>query len=498
MQTNKTIAIIGAGPSGLLTAKECLANGLSPKIFEQASGIGGQWNPETGSMWPSMKTNLSRYTCTFSDFPWPEIPAEFPSQREVFGYLNNYCDHFSLRDLIHLNTTVIKAKQLENKWQVTYRENTEEKCEEFDFLVVASGVLSLEHYPNIPGKENFQGKISHSLRYRGPETIEGNHVAVIGGSFSGSEIAADLARGGKMVTSVLRDPMWMLPRYLTDPSLEKKEPIPMDLMVYKRGYRMKLAAAPADIVLQKKHEYFRAISGQEEICPELKVSDFTKPTRIAITDDYLKMIKEGKIAVKKGDTVSFDSTGINFADGSHEDVDNIIFATGYLSKFPYFEQETLEKLCYDPKEQFQPVLLYKCTFHPDIKNLSFVGIYRGTYFGPLELQARWTARIFSGKVELPSREVMMEGIQSERNLKEMEARPQFPHGDYIGLCDSIAEEIDVMPDLKRMEQEEPELYEKLMNYSFVPAHYRLRGFGEKKDVALKQINEVVALIKGEK
>ncbi len=66
MKTPK-IAIIGAGPAGLVSAKYALENGFETTIFEKESELGGLWNPSTGAMWESMHANLSNFTCIFSD-----------------------------------------------------------------------------------------------------------------------------------------------------------------------------------------------------------------------------------------------------------------------------------------------------------------------------------------------------------------------------------------------------------------------------------------------
>ena len=67
--TVPTVAIIGAGPSGLTAAKAAIECGLSPSIFEKSSNLGGLWKSETRYVWNELHTNLSRHTCIFSDFP---------------------------------------------------------------------------------------------------------------------------------------------------------------------------------------------------------------------------------------------------------------------------------------------------------------------------------------------------------------------------------------------------------------------------------------------
>ncbi len=63
-----TVAVIGAGPGGLVAARWLISQGFEPTLFEQQSELGGQW---TGSdltgVWPAMYTNTSRVLTAFSD-----------------------------------------------------------------------------------------------------------------------------------------------------------------------------------------------------------------------------------------------------------------------------------------------------------------------------------------------------------------------------------------------------------------------------------------------
>ena len=64
-----TVAVIGAGPGGLVTARWLLSQGFEPTIFEQGPELGGQWTgvPGRSGVWPAMHTNTSRVLTAFSD-----------------------------------------------------------------------------------------------------------------------------------------------------------------------------------------------------------------------------------------------------------------------------------------------------------------------------------------------------------------------------------------------------------------------------------------------
>lgn len=80
------VAIIGSGPAGLVSAKYALEYGLVPTIFDRKNIPGGLWSAGT-AIWDQMYTNVSKYSVSFSDFPWPESSSIIPSAKDVFNYL---------------------------------------------------------------------------------------------------------------------------------------------------------------------------------------------------------------------------------------------------------------------------------------------------------------------------------------------------------------------------------------------------------------------------
>jgi hypothetical protein len=92
---SKRVAIIGAGPAGLAAAKAAEEAGLSPVVYERESTIGGVWC-STGAAWSGLTTNISRYTCAFSDHPWDEAVGDFPTRDDVLHYLHSYAASFGI------------------------------------------------------------------------------------------------------------------------------------------------------------------------------------------------------------------------------------------------------------------------------------------------------------------------------------------------------------------------------------------------------------------
>ena len=108
----KTVAVIGAGASGLAAVKCCLDEGLEPVCYEMSSYIGGLWHyTETvgerqACVIKSTVANISKEMMCFSDFPPAKECPIYMHNTDALKYLEEYAHHFKLLEHIHLNTEV--------------------------------------------------------------------------------------------------------------------------------------------------------------------------------------------------------------------------------------------------------------------------------------------------------------------------------------------------------------------------------------------------------
>ena len=152
--SQRKLAIIGCGPSGLLATKYALeSKQLIPTTFEKSSQIGGIWNPNTGYCWNNLNTNLSKYCSMFSDFNFQHSSNIFPTQSEMYQYLQDYCNHFKLRSYTKFNCNVFKIDKVSidnidqtTKWKISWSDVSSKssmiKSDIFDYLIIASGFFS--------------------------------------------------------------------------------------------------------------------------------------------------------------------------------------------------------------------------------------------------------------------------------------------------------------------------------------------------------------------
>ena len=100
--------IIGAGCSGIVTAKALADRGIPFDWFEMSDRIGGQWafeNPNGRSAaYRSLHIDTSKEQLQLSDFPMPADTPHYLHHTQVLAYLQAYMEHFGLSDKVRLKS----------------------------------------------------------------------------------------------------------------------------------------------------------------------------------------------------------------------------------------------------------------------------------------------------------------------------------------------------------------------------------------------------------
>ena len=175
MAESRKVAVIGAGPSGLVTTRELQREGHRVVVFEKSNHLGGLWayNPRVetdllsldpnreivhSSLYKSLRTNLPRKLMSFSDcsFDCAENGnrLNFPEHEEVLRFLNEFAKDFAINELIRLNTEVVRVAPVEfggNRWVVESKSEELSSEEVFDSVVICNGHYTVPRIANIPG-----------------------------------------------------------------------------------------------------------------------------------------------------------------------------------------------------------------------------------------------------------------------------------------------------------------------------------------------------------
>lgn len=180
----------------------------------------------------------------------------------------------------------------------------------------------------------------------------------------------------------------------------------------------------------------------------------------------------------KGNVKEFTETAAIFEDGSREDdIDAVVFATGYNFAFPFLEDSV--------KVIKNKVSLYKNVFLPNLEKptLAFIGLIQplGAIMPIAELQGRWVTQVFKGKKVLPSKSEMIAEIaknQEELAKRYVESQRHTIQVDYVATMEDLAELVGVKPNLLSLAFTDPRLAFKLIVGPCTPIHYRLQGPGK--------------------
>jgi dimethylaniline monooxygenase (N-oxide forming) len=391
-------AVIGAGPAGLVTAKILKENGFSVIVYEKGSSVGGTWvyqnDNDRNFLYKNLHINTSRKLTQFSDFPFEATTQPIPDHRDMATYLQAYARRFELCPIIRFNSEVTAVRRPATATRDTFytvRTSAGEQ-ETFQAVAICTGAFTrAAHVESI--RETFRGGYLHSSEYRTPDVYVGKRVCIVGAGNSAVDIASDICTTAARTVLVARSPVVIMPHFVFGRSI-------------------------GDISARLQHRYIPAALRRKIIgwlifavhgnMTQLGFKPLTQRVHPTISSTIVQDIVFGRVAVKQGIS-SIEGSTISFVDGSQEDFDCIIAATGFVTEFPFLPAELVDHT----KPHFN---LFKRIFVPGWPGLYFVGMIN--LDTPInfacERQARWIAAIERGEVVLPSEQEMLADIAAKR------------------------------------------------------------------------------------
>lgn len=200
--------IIGAGMSGLGMAIRLRQAGYrNITLLEKSQDVGGTWLENS---YPNCGCDVPSFLYSFSFAPKPDWTEKYARQPEILQYFRECADRFRIREFIRFGTTVTGAAWNEESavWQVTTAEGITLEAE---FLVSAVGQLNRPRYPDIPGRDEFQGAQWHSARWNHSAELKDRRVAVIGNGASSIQFVPSVAQQASHLWLFQRSPSWIHP-----------------------------------------------------------------------------------------------------------------------------------------------------------------------------------------------------------------------------------------------------------------------------------------------
>ena len=218
------LVIVGAGFAGMCMLHRAREMGLTARVYERGSGVGGTWY---WNRYPGARCDIEsmEYSYQFSEelqreWHWSE---RYSPQGEILQYANHVADRFDLRRDIQFDSSVRSAHYLEEaaEWLVTTDAGEAVRAR---FVVMATGCLSSTNIPDFKGLESFRGKTYHTGNWP-HEGVDfaGKRVGIIGTGSSAIQSIPIIAEEAEHLTVFQRTPNFSVPagNQPLDPELER-------------------------------------------------------------------------------------------------------------------------------------------------------------------------------------------------------------------------------------------------------------------------------------
>lgn len=414
----KKVAVIGAGPNGLVAAKYLKEN-FDVTIFEKESKIGGTWNIDKGQ--PGLTVQSKKEAYCYTDFYYSKKTSKFPTYKEVYNYLQSYARQFDLYSLLKLNVELLEMRRGENNegWLLKLKEENLTYESQFDFVVLANGVFNVTYFPDFKVNKESDIKVIHSADFNDLDLLKGDDIVVIGAGKSGLHLATHIKKAypKKNVTIVFRKGRRIIPkRFLGIISYNRLffSPFrsvlrPNDNLPFFEKMAFK-ALKPLSFIAS--HFVKKATKSQLNIKkrPYFAPKNSNGCGSLLVPDSYMETIKEIDIYPESG-IKKLDKNAVILNDEKVVKASTVIFATGFKQCVNFLPKEIKEKIV-DSDGQ---IWLYKHVLHPDLPDVAFAShaigmnsILNG------EICARWINAYLLGKIHLPGEDSIRNHIKQQK------------------------------------------------------------------------------------
>jgi cation diffusion facilitator CzcD-associated flavoprotein CzcO len=289
--TSESVIIVGGGQSGLAAARAALSARLRPIVLEAGA--------EPVGSWPDYYDSLTLFSpARYSALPGMafggEDPDRYPARDEVVAYLRRYAG--SIDADIRTGVRVTAVHRRPGGGYLVHTDSGDEIAAAG--VVAASGSFGNPYLPVLSGQDDYAGEVRHVAHYRRPDSYVGKRVIVVGAGNSAVQVAHELAPQAR-VTLATRAPIKFVPQRI-------------------RGRDL--------------HHWLH-VTGADRL-PRLVLTRLVRHAAVLDTGVYRDAIASGLLARREMFT-AFTPDGVTWADGASEQVDAVIFATGYRPNLDY-------------------------------------------------------------------------------------------------------------------------------------------------------------------
>jgi cation diffusion facilitator CzcD-associated flavoprotein CzcO len=332
------VAIVGTGFSGLgaaITLKQ--AGNESFVVLEKADEVGGTWRE---NHYPGCACDVPSHLYSFSFEPNPRWSRMFAPQSEILDYLKHCADKYGIRPHIRFGSEVREARFDERTglWTIlTSRDQTIVARH----LVLGMGALSRPAMPSLHGLEKFKGTTFHSAEWNHDYNLTGKRVAVIGTGASSIQFVPEIVNKVDHLDLYQRTAPWVMPKPDREFSMNALSVFDRSVSAQKAlryGIYWIMEARALGFTIDKRVMKLAEHLGKKFIHKQLGDTELAKKVtpnytpgckRILISNDYYPALAKPNVDVVTDGISEVTATGLVTNDGTHREVDAILFGTGF-------------------------------------------------------------------------------------------------------------------------------------------------------------------------
>ncbi|KAI9483616.1 MAG: flavin-containing monooxygenase FMO [Benjaminiella poitrasii] len=342
-----TVAIIGAGFSGLCTAIQLNKQlGIKAQIYEVSSDVGGTWHDNT---YPGCACDIPSPLYSFSFELNPNWSYHYSSQKEIYAYLRNVAKKYNIYEQTRFKTEVLHMKWIEDRqmWEIqshnVAEDNAEVTVEYYNYVIAGLGPLRI---PSIPSQlKNFKGTTVHTAMWDSSIDFTNKNVAVVGSGASAIQAIPELRKVCKHLISYQRTPAWIAPRDQFKYSRFSKfilKHVPFLMRIFRNaiffqhefyyfyfGYNGSFVSRLIHRLFEKLTAYRLKKAGRPDLVPILTPNFPPGCKRVAKSENYLEALAKPNVTVIPRAVKETRENVIVDTEGNEQEVDILVLATGF-------------------------------------------------------------------------------------------------------------------------------------------------------------------------
>jgi len=430
----KRAAIVGGGVSGIVTARVLLSEGHEVTLFEASKSAGAEAAPkpahpkaDLGGVWAENYAGFAVQTrADCYEFPDEPLPpgSDFTPGPVMKKYIEDYATKHGVTQIVR-HAQVESVEKIDSGYSVHFVEGEQYLVEEFDLVVVATGVYgkASKSIPEWPGSASFEGEIIHASEMTEASMCQGKVVVVGFGKSAFDCVQVASRQEGTSATLLFREAHWCVPRKILGL-------VPIEYATFNRfGSACLLPkwpnASACENAVHATHllpAFWRLVSRifkfqfglKGDLVPEKDfIDDFWCGHGVLPHPTFFSSAARGDFRTLKGEIKEIRPKSLLLKSGEEIDCDVLVAATGYKLGQSFLPEEV------QALREYDGMWLYRNMVHPEFPNLIFLNSNTTTFTNitTASIQARWLAELLNGRFELPTALEMKQEIKKVQDWK---------------------------------------------------------------------------------